>query len=81
MISNEDSYEFVDRALDGMITTIVTGLGERAAEISRSNAGCELHPYAVLSHCLGVIEYSAGISSPAAPSSATATLSSLHREA
>jgi hypothetical protein len=58
MISVEDYLFFVDEALDGMVN-IVTDLGDELAnrrpDVPKSNS-----PYALLTHCLGVIEYWAG---------------------
>jgi Protein of unknown function (DUF664) len=58
MVSLEDFLWYVDDALDGMVT-IVTRLGdERASEsplLRDANS-----PYAVLTHCLGVMEYWGG---------------------
>jgi uncharacterized damage-inducible protein DinB len=58
MISAEDYLFFVDEALDGMVE-IVTELGDdlanRRLDVSGANS-----PYAVLTHCLGVMEYWGG---------------------
>ncbi len=58
MISVEDYLFFVDEALDGMVD-IVTQLGDdlvnRRPDLPGANS-----PYAVLTHCLGVMEYWAG---------------------
>ena len=58
MISVEDYLFFVDEALDGMVM-IVTELGDdrvnRRPDVPGANS-----PYAVLTHCLGVMEYWAG---------------------
>jgi hypothetical protein len=58
MISVDDYLFFVDEALDGMVR-IVTELGDdlanRRPDVSGANS-----PYAVLTHCLGVMEYWAG---------------------
>ncbi len=58
MISVDDYLWFVDEALEGMVD-ILTGLGEelvnRAPDLPGANS-----PYAVLTHCLGVMDYWAG---------------------
>jgi hypothetical protein len=58
MISVEDYLWFVDEALDGMVA-IVTELGDELANRRPELAGANA-PYALLTHCLGVIEYWAG---------------------
>jgi hypothetical protein len=58
MISVDDYLWFVDEALDGMIT-IVTELGDDLANRRLDLPGAN-SPYALLAHCLGVMEYWAG---------------------
>jgi hypothetical protein len=58
MIDVDDFLYFVDEALEGMVT-VVTELGDdlanRRLDVPGANA-----PYAVLFHCLGVMEYWGG---------------------
>ncbi|HEV7758790.1 MAG TPA: DinB family protein [Acidimicrobiales bacterium] len=58
MISVDDYLYFVDEALDGMVA-IVTDLGDdlanRCLDVAGSNS-----PFAVLTHCLGVMDEWAG---------------------
>ena len=58
MVSTEDFLWFVDESLDGMVA-IVTELGDelanRAPEVPGANT-----PYALLTHCLGVMAWWAG---------------------
>ena len=58
VISARDYLWFVDQALDGMVA-IVRELGDHRAstqpDLPHANA-----PYAILTHCLGVMEYWAG---------------------
>jgi Protein of unknown function (DUF664) len=58
MISVDDYLYFVDEALDGMVA-IVTELGDdlanRCLDVAGSNS-----PFAVLTHCLGVMDEWAG---------------------
>jgi Protein of unknown function (DUF664) len=58
MISIDDYLSFVDDALDGMVD-IVTGLGDELANRRLDVPGAN-SPYAVLTHCLGVLEYWGG---------------------
>jgi hypothetical protein len=58
MISIEDYLSFVDDALDGMID-IVSDLGDDLANRRLDMPGAN-SAYAVLTHCLGVMEYWAG---------------------
>jgi hypothetical protein len=58
VISVDDFLWFVDEALDGMVA-IVTELGDDLANTRLDVAGNN-SPYAVLTHCLGVIEEWAG---------------------
>ena len=58
MISTEDFLWFVDEALDGMVA-IVGELGDEAANRRPDLPGAN-SPYAILFHCLGVMEYWGG---------------------
>jgi hypothetical protein len=58
MISVEDYLFYVDDALDAM-TGIVTELGDELANRRPDLAGAN-SPFAILTHCLGVMEYWAG---------------------
>jgi hypothetical protein len=58
MISVEDFLYFVDEALEGMVA-MVTELGDDLANRRLDVPGAN-SPYAVLYHCLGVMEYWAG---------------------
>jgi hypothetical protein len=58
MISVEDYLFYVDEALEGMVA-IVTELGDVLANRRPDLPGAN-SPYAVLTHCLGVMEYWAG---------------------
>ncbi len=58
MISKEDYLAFVDEALDDMCR-IVAELGDEGAN-RRLDAPGSNSPFAILTHCLGVIEYWAG---------------------
>lgn len=58
MISLEDLLWFVDDALDGMVQ-IVADLGDDLANRTPDLDGAN-SPYAILTHCLGVIEYWGG---------------------
>ena len=58
MISLEDYRYYVDEALDGMVE-IVTGLGDELANRRPDLPGAN-SPFAILTHCLGVMEYWAG---------------------
>jgi hypothetical protein len=58
MISVKDYLYFVDEALDGMVE-IVTELGDDLANRRPDLLGAN-SPYAVLTHCLGVMEYGGG---------------------
>ncbi len=58
MISVEDYLFYVDEALDGMVA-IVTELGDEVANQRPDVPGAN-SPYAVLTHCLGVMEYWGG---------------------
>ncbi|HML01243.1 MAG TPA: DUF664 domain-containing protein, partial [Acidimicrobiales bacterium] len=58
MISTDDYMSFVDEAIDGLIQ-IVEGLGDDLA--NRRPAFPEANsPYAILTHCLGVMEFWGG---------------------
>jgi hypothetical protein len=54
MISIEDYFWFVDAALDDIVA-IVTSLGDELANQSPALSGAN-SPYAILTHCLGVME-------------------------
>lgn len=54
MIDDEDYLYFVDRALDGMREVLV-GLGDAQANARPPWEGAN-SPYAVVNHCLGVID-------------------------
>jgi hypothetical protein len=58
VISTEDYLFYVDLALDGMIT-IVADLGDDLANRRPGIPGAN-SPFALLTHCLGVMEYWAG---------------------
>jgi hypothetical protein len=58
MIGVEDYLYFVDEALEGMVA-IVTELGDELANRRLDVPGAN-SPYAVLYHCLGVMEYWGG---------------------
>jgi len=58
VISTEDFLWFVDEALDGMVA-IVGELGDEAANRRPDLPGAN-SPYAILFHCLGVMEYWGG---------------------
>lgn len=58
MISTEDYLFYVDLALDEM-ATIVTDLGDDLANRRPALTGAN-SPFALLTHCLGVMEYWAG---------------------
>lgn len=58
MISTDDLLWYIDEALDAMIA-IVAGLGTDLANRTPDLDGANC-PYAVLTHCLGVLEYWGG---------------------
>jgi hypothetical protein len=58
VISTEDYLWYVDDALDGM-TDLVTRLGDELAN-RRPDLPDANSPFAILTHCLGVMEYWAG---------------------
>jgi hypothetical protein len=58
MISIDDYLVFVDEALDGM-AEIVAGLADELANRRPELPGAN-SPYAILTHCLGVMEFWAG---------------------
>jgi hypothetical protein len=58
VISTEDFLWYVDLALDGMVT-IAGELGDETAS-SRPELDGANSPYAILTHCLGVMEYWGG---------------------
>ena len=58
MITDDDYLYFAHRALDGMVD-IVDGLGDDLANTRPPLPGAN-SPYALLTHCLGVVSYWAG---------------------
>ncbi|MET8005612.1 DUF664 domain-containing protein [Nonomuraea glycinis] len=58
MITDDDYLYFVRRALDGM-SGIVAGLDDELANVRPPFPGAN-SPYALLTHCLGVVSYWAG---------------------
>ncbi|MGH3343042.1 MAG: DinB family protein [Carbonactinosporaceae bacterium] len=58
MISTDDYLHLADRALDGMVD-IVVDLGDERANRRPPLPGAN-PPYAILVHCLGVMDYWAG---------------------
>lgn len=58
MISDEEYLYFTDRALDGM-ADILAALGDDRANRRPDLPGAN-SPYAIVNHCLGVLEYWAG---------------------
>ncbi|MEV4174807.1 DUF664 domain-containing protein [Nonomuraea sp. NPDC049709] len=58
MITDDDYLYYVDRALNGM-AGIVAGLGDQLANARPPFPGAN-SPYALLTHCLGVVSYWAG---------------------
>jgi hypothetical protein len=58
VITPDEYLAFVDRALDGM-SSIITMLGDELANRVPAMPGAN-SPYAILHHCLGVMEYWAG---------------------
>lgn len=58
-ISTDDFLWFVDDCLDAM-TEIVTGLGDELANTAPALPGAN-SPYAILTHCLGVIRWWGGV--------------------
>ena len=58
MITVEDYLFYVDTALDGMVR-IVSELGDELANARPDIPGAN-SPYAILTHCLGVMEYWGG---------------------
>jgi hypothetical protein len=58
MISVEDFLYYVDDALDAMIG-VLTELGDKLANKRPSLAGAN-SPYAIVNHCLGVMEFWGG---------------------
>ena len=55
MISVDDLLFFLDEALDGMVG-VITELGDGYASQRPDIPGAN-SPYAILTHCLGVMEY------------------------
>ncbi|TVU66844.1 DinB family protein [Paenarthrobacter nitroguajacolicus] len=58
MLDRQDYLYFTERALDGM-TSIVRGLGDDLANRKPSLEGAN-SPFALLTHCVGVIDYWVG---------------------
>ncbi|GAA5049544.1 hypothetical protein HNP84_004252 [Thermocatellispora tengchongensis] len=58
MITDDDYLYYAGRALDGM-AAIVAGLGDDLANVRPPLPGAN-SPYALLTHCLGVVSYWAG---------------------
>lgn len=58
MVSDDDYLYFVDRALDGM-AAILVDLGDDLANARPALAGANA-PYAIMTHCLGVVDYWVG---------------------
>ncbi|MGI5291474.1 DUF664 domain-containing protein [Nonomuraea polychroma] len=58
VITHDDYLYYVDRALEGM-ADIVAGLGDELANARPPLPGAN-SPYALLTHCLGVVSYWAG---------------------
>ena len=58
MVSDEEYLYFVDRAFDGM-AAILGELGDDLANVRPDLADAN-SPYAIVTHCLGVVEYWAG---------------------
>lgn len=58
MLDRQDYLYFTERALDGM-TSIVRGLGDDLANRRPSLQGAN-SPFALLTHCVGVIDYWVG---------------------
>jgi hypothetical protein len=58
VISTEDYLCYVDEALDGMVDVVI-GLGDELAN-RRPDLPAANSPFAILTHCLGVMEYWAG---------------------
>jgi hypothetical protein len=58
VVSNDDFLEFVDEALDllvGILSDLGDELSNRRPNVPRANS-----PFAILTHCLGVMEYWGG---------------------
>jgi hypothetical protein len=59
MLISEDEYlDFVDRALDGM-AQVLSSMGDELANRRPALPGAN-SPYAIVTHCLGVLDYWAG---------------------
>ena len=58
MASDDEYLYFADRALDGM-AAILTDLGDDLANVRPDLPGAN-SPYAIVNHCLGVVEYWVG---------------------
>jgi hypothetical protein len=59
VVSEDDYLWYVDLALDEMVA-IVSGLGDGTANRRPDLAGAN-SPYAILTHCLGVLEFWGGL--------------------
>jgi hypothetical protein len=55
MVSDDEFRYFVDRALDGM-AAILVDLGDELANARPALPGAK-SPYAIVTHCLGVVDY------------------------
>lgn len=58
MLTDDEYLYFVDRALDGM-AAILDDLGDDLANVRPALAGANT-PFAIVNHCLGVVEYWVG---------------------
>jgi uncharacterized protein DUF664 len=58
MVSDDEYLYFVDRALDGM-AAILADLGDDLANVRPDLPGAN-SPYAIVTHCLGVVDYWVG---------------------
>jgi hypothetical protein len=58
MVSDDEYLYFVDRALEGM-TAILADLGDELANLRPNLPGAN-SPYAIVNHCLGVVDYWVG---------------------
>ena len=58
MVTDEEYLYFVDRALDG-IAAILDDLGDELANVRPDLPGAN-SPYAIVTHCVGVVDYWVG---------------------
>jgi hypothetical protein len=58
MVSDDEYLYFVDRAVDGM-AAILADLGDDLANVRPDLPGAN-SPYAIVTHCLGVVDYWVG---------------------